>query len=82
MGTTKEDIQGWIKEGQDKGATHLIVVCDTFEYEDYPVYVMPGEDPIIKYNSYNGSNMQKVMEVYNLHKDLNKQLGQHRALEF
>lgn len=82
MGTTKEDIEGWIKEGQNKSATHLIVVCDTFDWEDYPVYVMPGEDVRLKYASHNGPNMQKVMEVYNLSKDIKTQLNQHRALEF
>ena len=82
MGTTKEDIKEWIKRGQEQGATHMIVVCDTFDWEDYPVYVMPTEDAHKKYANYNGLNMQKVMEVYNLTKDINKQLNQHRAFEF
>ncbi len=82
MGTTKEDIKEWIKRGQDQGATHMIVVCDTFDWEDYPVYVMPTEDARTKYHSYNGQNMQKVMEVYNLSKDINYQLNQHRSFEF
>lgn len=82
MGTTKEDIKGWIKRGQDQGATHMIVVCDTFDWEDYPVYVMPTENAHDKYSQYNGPNMQKVMEVYNLSKDINKQVNQPRAFEF
>jgi len=82
MGTSKEDIKEWIKCGQDKKATHLIIVCDTFDWEDYPVYVMSGEDARTKYNHYHGPNMQKVMEVYNLQKDIDKQLGQYRSLEF
>lgn len=43
MGTTREDITGWLHRGQEKGATHMIVVCDTFDWSDYPVFVMPGE---------------------------------------
>jgi hypothetical protein len=82
MGTSKEDIKEWIKRGQEKKATHLIVVCDTFDWEDYPVYVMAGEDAKAKYNHYHGPNMQKVMEVYNLQKDIDKQLDQYRTLEF
>lgn len=82
MGTTKEDIKGWIKRGQDQGATHMIVVCDTFDWDDYPVYVMPAENVQDKYSQYNGPNMQKVMEVYNLSKDINKQVNQPRAFEF
>lgn len=82
MPTSKEDIKGWIKRGQDQGATHLIVVCDTFDWEDYPVYVMSTDNVREKYNYYNGPNMQKVMEVYNLSKDIEKQVNQHRAFEF
>jgi hypothetical protein len=82
MGTSKEDIRRWIKSGQEQGATHLIVVCDTFDWEDYPVYVMPTDDVQKKYASYNGPNMQKVMEVYNLKKDIEKQVSQYRAFEF
>ena len=82
MATTKEDIKGWIKRGQEQGATHLIVVCDTFDWDDYPVYVMPTENAREKYGQYNGPNMQKVMEVYNLSKDIEKQVNQHRSFEF
>ena len=60
----------------------MIVVCDTYDWDDYPVYVMPTEDAQKKYSEYNGPNMQKVMEVYNLKKDIDKQVGQHRAFEF
>lgn len=82
MGTTKEDIKAWIKEGKDQGATHMIVVCDTFDWDDYPVYVMPNEDVHKKHDSYNGQNMQKVMEVYNLQIDTEKQMNQQRAFNF
>lgn len=79
--TSKEEIQGWIKRGQDQGATHMIVVCDTYDWEDYPVYVMPNEDIHKQIASYSGPNMQRVMEVYNLQKDINTQLNQYRAFE-
>lgn len=82
MGTSKEDIRNWIKSGQEQGATHVIVVCDTFDWEDYPIYVMPTDDVQKKFADYNGPNMQKVMEVYNLSKDIDKQVSQNRAFEF
>jgi hypothetical protein len=44
MATSKEDIKVWIKRGQDQKATHMIVVCDTFDWEDYPVYVSASEN--------------------------------------
>lgn len=82
MGTSREEILGWIKHGQEKGASHLIVVCDTFDWDDYPVYVMANEDVHQKYKDFNGPNMQKVMEVYNLQKDIDFQIKQHRAFQF
>ncbi len=60
----------------------MIVVCDTFDHEDYPVYVKPGEDVRKKYAEYDGPNMQRVMEVYALHLDLESQLNEHRAKHF
>jgi hypothetical protein len=63
MSTTHEDIARWLKEGKAKGATHLIVVCDTFDHDDYPVYVMPGENARAKEAEYNGKSMQRVHEV-------------------
>lgn len=46
--------------------THLVVVCDSFDYEDYPVYVDATEDVHAVVAKYNGPNMQRVMEVYDL----------------
>lgn len=83
MATTREDIKEWCERGIKEGATHMIVVCDTFDWEDYPVYVKKGEDAKKKYEQYaSGANMQKVMEVYNLTKDLTAQLSKHRNFEF
>lgn len=74
MSTSREEIKSWLERGQKEGATHVIVVCDTFDHEDYPVMVMPGEDAKEKYEEYNGKDMQRVMEVYNLKMDWDDQL--------
>lgn len=58
------------------------MVCDTFDYEDYPVEVKPDEDVRKVEAQYNGPNMQKVMEVYNLSMDMDKQLGQFRSFNY
>lgn len=48
----------------------MIVVCDTYNHEDYPVYVMPGEDAQSDVRKmveeYGKKSMQRVMEVYKL----------------
>lgn len=82
MATTQADIRRWLNEGKSMGATYVIVVCDTFDWEDYPVYVASNEDVRKKYTEYNGPNMQKVMEVYSLKKDIEAQLSEHRAFHF
>lgn len=82
MGTSRQEIERWIKRGKDQNATHVIVVCDTFDYEDYPVFVKEGQDVRKVFEAYSGKNMQRVMEVYNLSMDIQKQLNEHRAMNF
>ena len=79
MSATKQDIKHWIEKGKKMGATHLIVACDTFDYENYPVFVLPEEDANEKYEAKMGINMQTVDEVYDLQKDVDAQLSEHRA---
>lgn len=79
---TMEDISEWFDEGTKMGATHLIIVCDTFDYEDYPVFVGPDENARERFVRYNGPNMQRVMEVYDLRQDKEKQLNEFRSYNF
>jgi hypothetical protein len=72
---TPERRRGWIIEGLRRGATHVIVVTDTFDYSDYPVYVQPEEDFATIRAKYNGQNMQRVMESFDLTEDLVKRLA-------
>jgi len=44
MTTTQAMIREWFQDGKSQNYTHMIVVCDTFSYEDYPDYVSHGED--------------------------------------
>lgn len=82
MGTTKADIRVWLERGQEQGATHLIVACDTFDWGDYPVFVKPGEDAREVAAKYDGPNMQKLMEVYRLDMDWSAQLEEARAFNY
>lgn len=80
--TTKQDISRWFDNGIEKEATHLIVVCDTYDWDDFPVYVSKDEDVHEIEEKYMGKNMQQVMEVYNLNMDKQKQMNQHRAFNY
>lgn len=82
MAASREDISGWFDRGVRDGATHMIVVCDTFDWDDYPVYVQPGEDARTVASKYMGQNMQRVMEVYSLKQDKAKQMTERRVFNY
>ncbi len=72
MAATLKDIQRWIKTAheinQDRKhnepkITHIISVCDTFDYDDFPVYVLEGEDLELKKANYSGRDMVRINEV-------------------
>jgi hypothetical protein len=77
---TKDDIRSWLANAQRKGATHMLVACDTFDHEDYYVLVMPGEDAALVYREHDGPNMQRVHEVYDLSLPIEAQLAEFRAM--
>ena len=79
MAVGKKKIREWLERGIQMGATHVIIVCDTWDYEDYPVYVKKSESAQVCVDSYQRSSMQRVMEVYNLSMDIEKQLNEYRA---
>lgn len=74
--TTKNDIRNWLDNGEAIGATHVLIVCDNFSNEDYPVYVMELDDIHEKIQQYHHKNMQKIMEIYNLSLNIDAQLRQ------
>lgn len=78
MGTTKELIEEWFDDGVAQNKSHLLVVCDTFDYDDYPVYTTKDKlnETIEKYD---GKDMQKIMEIYDLSKDKLTQLNTARC---
>lgn len=77
--TSKETLRSWYLEGIKKAATHMVVVCDTYDHEDYPVYVHPDQSSRAVTARCNSEQMAKVMEVYNLSMDMENQLSEHRA---
>lgn len=80
--TTQDEIRSWLKTGLRDGATHTLIVCDTFDHSDYPVHVLPGQDVREVYKKHHNENMQRVMEVYSHKLDHETQLAEHRAHHF
>ena len=79
MTASKFDIEMWYDEAENKGATYLIIGLDPFDYDNFPVFVMPHEscrDSVDKLVA--GGN--RYDEVYDLKLDRKKQLTEHRAV--
>lgn len=74
--TTKQNICNWLNGSCE--ADFMLIVCDTFDYDDYPVFCTRGnfEETHAKYNE---KNMQRVIEVYDLSLEHESQLNERRA---
>ncbi len=76
--TTKSEIDAWFDRGVKKGAKHMLVIYDSFDHEDYPVFTKTNEDCLSKYKF--PGEMQRVMEVYDLTLEKHLQLDERRAM--
>lgn len=74
MTATLQDIRGYVERGQKNGSTHVIIACDTFDHDNYPVFVSPEEKVQEKIDDINKAEMQRVDEVYNLQIPIEPQL--------
>jgi hypothetical protein len=74
---TRQDIQDFIRRGQEEGARWVIVAVDRFDHENYPIFVKEDEDFWAKWPD--GCNMQGVDEVYDLELPIDEQLAEFRA---
>jgi hypothetical protein len=79
MAASRAQTDQWFNQAVRNGATHMLVVVDGFDYEDYPVPVLYGEDVQEKIDKYDGKEMQRVMEVYDLSISKEVQLEMTRA---
>jgi len=82
MATIPNTLKLWFEAGIYNKATHMIVVTDTFSWEDYPVYVSEQENVHEIAKKYNYKNMQKVTEVYNLSMTWEEQSGHQRVFNY
>ncbi len=79
---SKHEIEEMVKEGVNKGYSHVMIICDKFDYEYYPKYISYDEDVdkiIEHYDSENFSNLEVIEEIYNYDLDLDMQLNEKRS---
>lgn len=80
MAASRSDISGWYDQAVAEEATHMIVVTDTYDYDDYPIFVPSGENVRAKVDHYNSQPMQSVIEVYDLSLPKDEQMAEDRAM--
>lgn len=79
MPTTREDIERWFDRGVASGHSHMIVMCDTFDHDDYPSFFTGTPEEARAYAEMKGREpMQRLMEVYHLRGDKALQLQSQR----
>lgn len=77
--TRRSEIADWFDRGVVDGKSHMLVAVDSFDNEDYPVYVQDAAAARSEYERLHGNNMQRVMEIYDLGMDKDTQLNEARA---
>lgn len=75
MGTPKATIESWLNRGNTGEYSHMIVATDSFDYEDYPIFVRHGVDP----QTERPTNGDRVQECYSYALPLGPQLAEFRA---
>lgn len=79
MAATTARIRRWLERGKEEGATHVIVVTDEFDHNDFPVFIKPNESVKNRITYYDNLRLHRVQEVYNLSMDIEKQLNEYSA---
>jgi hypothetical protein len=76
MAANLKTITNWYDRGKAENYRYMIVVCDTFDYSDYPIYTTEAN---YSQEYARASSQGRIMEVYDLAGDKMKQLSEPRA---
>lgn len=68
MAASRKDVDRWIKTAKKEKQKFIISVCDTFDYDDYPVYCS-DEKEIKKEIPNHQINMQRINEIIRINDD-------------
>ena len=78
MPATRNEISKWFDEGVEQNKKFMVVLCDTFDWFDYPSYHSTRQSAEREKNL--PGYMQRVMEVYDLEADKAEQLNKARVM--
>ena len=65
MAATKRKITEWLEKGKRRHATHVIIIYNTFNYDDYPIYVQSYENARQKIEQYRQKKIQQIRTKQN-----------------
>ena len=63
MAARRADVDRWIQTAIERKLEFIISVCDTFDWDDYPVYCKDKNDLILNIDRYDGVDMQRINEI-------------------
>lgn len=63
---SKEMVLFWIKRARELGATHIVLMYDTEDKEEYPVFIEKSEDLEEKLKKLRLSEGQEIREVIDI----------------
>lgn len=75
--TTASEIGQWFDRGVSQGSKYMLIICDTFDWEDYPYFFEDEKEAREKMS--NPGDMNKFMEAYDLSANKDEQLNMRRA---
>lgn len=78
MAATRNEISNWFDYGIEKGAAYMVVICDTYDYKDYPSFFYTANE--VQRKKAAPGDMQKIMEIYDLRDDKSSQMNARRAM--
>lgn len=83
MPADANDIADWYDQGVDMGYRRMVVWMDTFDYSDYPEYSkVTGESLKAEVKQKHAKGVSRLMEVYDLTQDRDRQLVQRRVWNY
>lgn len=72
MAASLNEVNEWIKIAKKNNMKYIISVCDTYDWDDYPVYCKDKNQVNEERIKYDGVNMQKINEVINVDEEFEK----------
>ena len=60
--TTKAEVQAWVDEAKTLNMEYVVVVCDCFDYTDFPVYCKNFTRANAVLGEYMNKELHRVME--------------------